>query len=153
MATFLELATPLIQRGIPVIPVQPNEKRCLLPEWQIKATTDIEQVKLWQTENPNFNVGCVGKPDGFVMLDCDVVGLREQIERETKQKFPRTLIVKSAGKGADHLYFRQTDESRRLGNRKSASLFDLQSVAFTNARSEKTTIRRRLRSTESAKQC
>ena len=128
MATFLEIATPLIQRGIPVIPVQPNEKRCLLPEWQMKATTDIEQVKLWQTENPNFNVGCVGKPDGFVMLDCDVVGLREQIERETKQKFPRTLIVKSAGKGADHLYFRQTDESRRLGNRKSASLFDLQSV-------------------------
>ena len=128
MATFLEIATPLIQRGIPVIPVQPNEKRCLLPEWQMKATTDIEQVKLWQTENPNFNVGCVGKPDGFVMLDCDVVGLREQIERETKQKFPRTLIVKSAGKGAEHLYFRQTDESRRLGNRKSASLFDLQSV-------------------------
>jgi putative DNA primase/helicase len=128
MATFLEIATPLIQRGIPVIPVQPNEKRCLLPEWQMKATTDVEQVKLWQTENPNFNVGCVGKPDGFVMLDCDVVGLREQIERETKQKFPRTLIVKSAGKGADHLYFRQTDESRRLGNRKSASLFDLQSV-------------------------
>ena len=128
MATFLEIAMPLIQRGIPVIPVQPNEKRCLLPEWQKKATTDIEQVKLWQTENPNFNIGCVGKPDGFVMLDCDVVGLREQIERETKQKFPRTLIVKSAGKGAEHVYFRQTDESRRLGNRKSASLFDLQSV-------------------------
>ncbi len=128
MATFLELATPLIQRGIPVIPVQPNEKRCLLPEWQMKATTDVEQVKLWQTENPNFNVGCVGKPDGFVMLDCDVVGLREQIERETKQKFPRTLIVKSAGKGAEHVYFLQTDESRRVGNRKSASLFDLQSV-------------------------
>lgn len=62
MGTFLEIATPLIQRGIPVIPVQPNEKRCLLPEWQMKATTDIEQVKLWQTENPTFNVGCVGKP-------------------------------------------------------------------------------------------
>lgn len=75
MATFLEIATPLIQRGIPVIPVQPNEKRCLLPEWQNKATTDVEQVKLWQTENLNFNIGCVGKPDGFVMLDCDVVGL------------------------------------------------------------------------------
>jgi phage/plasmid-associated DNA primase len=128
MGTFLEIATPLIQRGIPVIPVQPNEKRCLLPEWQKKATTDIEQVKLWQTENPNFNVGCVGKPDGFVMLDCDVVGLRSQIEKETKQRIPRTLIVKSAGKGAEHIYFRQTDRSRDLGNRKSAGLFDLQSV-------------------------
>ena len=121
MGTFLEIATPLIERGIPVIPVQPNEKRCLLPEWQKKATTDIEQVKLWQTENPHFNVGCVGKPEGFVMLDCDVVGLREQIEKETKQRFPRTLIVKSAGKGAEHIYFRQTDRSRDLGNRKCAA--------------------------------
>jgi hypothetical protein len=128
MATFLEIATPLIQRGIPVIPVQPNEKRCLLPEWQKKATTEIEQLKLWQTENPNFNVGCVGRPDGFVMLDCDIVGLREQIENETGQKFPLTLIVRSAGKGAEHIYFRQTDASRRLGNRSSAGLFDLQSV-------------------------
>jgi len=128
MGTFLEIATPLIQRGIPVIPVQPNEKRCLLPEWQMKATTDIEQIKLWQTENPQFNVGCVGKPDGFVMLDCDVVKLREQIEKETRQKFPLTLIVRSAGKGAEHIYFRQTDKSRGLGNRSSAGLFDLQSV-------------------------
>ena len=88
MATFLELATPLIQRGIPVIPVQPNEKRCLLPEWQMKATTDIEQVKLWQTENPNFNVGCVGKPDGFVMLDCDMVGLRERSKGRPDGSFP-----------------------------------------------------------------
>ncbi|MGO9862303.1 MAG: phage/plasmid primase, P4 family [Terriglobales bacterium] len=128
MAAFLEIARPLIERGIPVIPVQPNEKRCLLPEWQKKATTDIEVVRQWNQENPNFNVGCVGKPDGFAMLDCDVVGLREQIERETRQKLPRTLVVKSAGKGAEHIYFRQTDESRRLGNRKSAGLFDLQSV-------------------------
>jgi len=128
MGTFLEIATPLIQRGIPVIPVQPNEKRCLLPEWQMKATTDIEQVKLWQTDNPHYNVGCVGKPDGFVMLDCDVVGLREQVEKETGQKFPLTLIVRSAGKGAEHIYFRQTDKSRGLGNRSSAGLFDLQSV-------------------------
>jgi putative DNA primase/helicase len=128
MGTFLEIATPLIQLGIPVIPVQPNEKRCLLPEWQMKATTDIEQVKLWQTENPHYNVGCVGKPDGFVMLDCDVVGLREQIEKETGQKFPLTLVVRSAGKGAEHIYFRQTDKSRGLGNRSSAGQFDLQSV-------------------------
>jgi P4 family phage/plasmid primase-like protien len=128
MATFLELASPLVERGIPVIPVQPNEKRCLLPEWQKKATTDINIVRQWNQENPAFNVGAVGKPDGFVMLDCDVVGLREQIEESTGQKCPRTLVVKSAGKGAEHIYFRQTDVSRALGNRSSAGLFDLQSV-------------------------
>ena len=62
MASFLEIATPLIERRIPVIPVQPNEKCCLLPEWQKKATTDIEQVKLWNAENPRYNIGCVGTP-------------------------------------------------------------------------------------------
>jgi len=128
MGTFLEIATPLIQRGIPVIPVQPNEKRCLLPEWQMKATTDIEQVKLWQKENPYFNVGCVGTPEGIVILDADNPELIARIERETGYKMPRTFTVRSGGKKLPHLYFRQTDVSRKLRNRSSAGMFDLQSV-------------------------
>jgi|SRR5579862_7057187 len=125
---FIEIAKPLVERGIPVIPVQPHEKRCLLPEWQKRATTEINQIALWNAENPRFNVGAVGKPNGFLILDCDVVGLREQIEKSTGQKFPCTLVVKSAGKGAEHIYFRQTDKSRDLGNRSSMGLYDLQSV-------------------------
>jgi hypothetical protein len=128
MGTFLEIATPLIQRGIPVIPVQPNEKRCLLPEWQTKATTDIERVKLWQTENPVFNVGCVGTPEGIVILDADNPELIARIERETGHEMPRTFTVRSGGKKLPHLYFRQTDVSRKLRNRSSAGMFDLQSV-------------------------
>lgn len=128
MGTFLEIATPLIQRGIPVIPVQPNEKRCLLPEWQKKATTDIEQVKLWQRENPLFNVGCVGTPEGIVILDADHPELIARIERETGHKMPRTFTVRSGGKKLPHLYFRQTDVSRKLRNPSSAGMFDLQCV-------------------------
>ena len=97
---FIDIATPLAKMGIPVIPVEPYEKRCLLPEWQKKATTDLQQIERWNTDNPRYNVGCVGKPNGVVILDCDVKGLKKQIEEETRQKFPRTLIVKSAGKGA-----------------------------------------------------
>jgi hypothetical protein len=128
MGTFLEIATPPIQRGIPVIPVQPDDKRCLLPEWQKKATTNIEQVKLWQTENPHFNVGCVGTPEGIVILDADNSELIARIERETGHKMPRTFTVRSGGKKLPHLYFRQTDVSRELRNRSSAGMFDLQSV-------------------------
>lgn len=128
MATFLSIATPLIERGIPVIPVQPNDKACLLLEWQKRATTDIEQVKLWGRENPDFNVGCVGKPDGIVILDSDSPELIDRIQRETGQKMPRTFTVRSGGKKLPHLYFRQTDASRRLGNRSRSRMFDLQSV-------------------------
>jgi hypothetical protein len=128
MATFLEIATPLAQRGLPVIPVQPNDKACLLPNWQKKATTDPDQIAAWNRENPNYNVGCVGKPEGFVILDCDVKGLMERIQRESRQQFPKSLIVCSAGKKCHHAYFRQTALSRKLGNQKAAGLFDLQSV-------------------------
>jgi len=128
MATFLEIAMPLIQRGIPVIPVAPLEKAGVLPNQYAYATTDPSQIVQWNKENPNFNVGCVGKPNGIVVLDCDVLGLTGRIERETGNKFPPTLVVRSAGKGCDHLYFKQTPISRGLGNQKAAGLFDLQSV-------------------------
>jgi bifunctional DNA primase/polymerase-like protein len=125
---FIDIAAPLAKMGIPVIPVEPYEKRCLLPEWQKLATTDIEQIKLWNQANPLFNVGCVGKPQGIVILDCDVKGLKKRIEEETGHKFPRTLVVKSGGKGAAHIYFRQNEWSRKLGNRRAPGLFDLQSA-------------------------
>jgi hypothetical protein len=128
MATFLGIATPLIERGIPVIPVAPLEKSGVLKDQFAYATTDLLQIEQWNAENPAFNVGVVAKPDGIVVLDCDVVGLIARIERETGHQFPPTLMVKSAGKGCDHLYFRQTDISRSLGNQKRAGLFDLQSV-------------------------
>jgi hypothetical protein len=128
MATFAELVIPLAQRGIPVIPVLPLSKRGFLDDQFCRATTETSQIAQWNRENPNYNVGCVGKPDGIVVLDCDIPGLKRRIEDETGRRFPATLAVRSAGKGCDHLYFKQTDVSRELGNQKSAGLFDLQSV-------------------------
>lgn len=128
MATFAELAIPLAQRGIPVIPVLPLSKRGFLDDQFRRATTEISQIAQWNRENPEYNVGCVGKPEGIVVLDCDIPGLKNRIENETGRRFPATLTVRSAGKGCDHLYFRQTDVSRDLGNQKCADLFDLQSV-------------------------
>src|SRR5580700_937625 len=128
MATFSELAIPLAQRGIPVIPVLPLSKRGFLDDQFRHATTAISQIAQWNRENPNFNVGCVCKPDGIVVLDCDVKGLARRIESEIGRRFPATLTVRSAGKGCDHFYFKQTDVSRELGNQKRAGLFDLQSV-------------------------
>ena len=125
--SFKDIALPLIECGIRVIPVQPGEKRCLLPFWPDRATMNPEQVKVWDLENPHYNVGAVGTPDTIVILDCDIVGLRERIEKETGQKVPRTYVVRSAGKSAEHIYFSQTDRSRALGNRSSMGLYDLQS--------------------------
>ena len=120
---FKDLALPLIARGIPVIPVQPGLKKCTLDKWQDRATTQRSMVEFWNYENPNYNVGCVGTPDGIVILDCDIKGLAKRIEQETGQSFDPTLTVVSAGKRCLHIYFKQTDRSRAIGNRKVGGLF------------------------------
>jgi len=126
--TFRDIALPLAARGIKVIPVSPLSKRGVLEDQFKYATTSIQQIEIWNRENPNYNVGCVGTPGTIAILDCDVKGLLKRIEQETGHKFPDTLIVRSAGKGCAHAYLRQTDASRELGNQKAAGLFDLQSV-------------------------
>jgi hypothetical protein len=126
---FIEIARPLIERGIPVIPLRPFSKRGLFEDQFEMATTDIKIVRQWNAENSLYNVGAVGTPDTICILDCDATGLVERIERETGHKMPRTFTVKSAGKGLPHLYFKQTDMSRAIGNQKAAEEFDLQSVA------------------------
>lgn len=123
--SFRDIALPLAARGIPVIPVQPREKRCILPAWQERASTNVDQIEAWNRENNEFNVGCVGKFDGVAIFDCDVKGLVSRIEKETSQKFPATFVVRSAGRGCAHVYFRHTERSRRLGNRATKDLFDL----------------------------
>src|SRR5277367_1934698 len=128
MGTFLEIATPLIQRGIPVIPIRPQSKRGVREDQFDVATTDINVVRGWNDENNTYNVGCVGTPEGVVILDADNPELIARIERETGHKMPRTFTVRSGGKKLPHLYFRQTEMSRAIGNKKASGWFDLQSA-------------------------
>lgn len=121
---FADIALPIARRGVPVIPVQPLEKRCTLPGWPERATTDPAIIAAWDSENPRYNVACVAKDYGVAILDCDVPDLVQRIERETGQRMPATFAVLSAGRKCPHLYFRHTDRSRALGNRKRAHLFD-----------------------------
>ena len=128
MSFFKRIATPLIQRGIPVIPVNPGEKKCTLEKWQDRAQLGPAMIDFWDEENPAYNVGCVAytTPGGICILDCDVQRLPQRIEAESGHKFEPTLVVKSAGKGCLHVYYRQTARSIAIGNRKVGDLFDFQ---------------------------
>lgn len=124
VTNFKEIVTPLIARGIPVIPIPPRQKGAVLRGWQKLATTSSEQIEEWHSRNPQYNAGAVAKPDGFWFLDCDVPNLQQTIETETGQLFPPTFSVRSS-KGI-HYYFRQTDASRKTGNVSVEGLFDAQ---------------------------
>lgn len=60
VTTFRDIALPLAERGIKVIPVRPLSKRVVLGDQFRHATTSAEQIERWNAENPNYNVGCVG---------------------------------------------------------------------------------------------
>lgn len=119
-ATFKDLAEPLIQRGIPVIPLLPRAKKAFSNEWPTLATTDLAQVLRWDAEYPAANIGCVGlaKTDGICFFEIDDPALFHRIEQETGQKFPTTFRVRSSpGKG--HIYFRHTAATIELANKKA----------------------------------
>ncbi len=112
--TFTERASLLTSRHIPVVPVEPNAKRCTLPNWPSLAST----VPQWTGD---YNTAAVCLNDGICVLDSDSADLAAQLPH-----LPETFTVRSASKQLPHYYFHQTDRSRALGNRSAAGLFDFQ---------------------------
>jgi Bifunctional DNA primase/polymerase, N-terminal len=122
---FFAIALPMAERGVPIIPVQPQQKKCTLPGWQNVATNNAQQLMAWQVENPHYNTGCMASyAAGVCVLDCDVMGLLKRIEQETGKTMPATFLVRSAGRGTAHVYFKHSERSRKMGNRKAAGVFD-----------------------------
>lgn len=114
---FLEIARPLIERNIPVVPLRPKSKIALLENWPDLATTDINQIQKWSELYPDANCGCVAlaKPGGIWIWEVDSPEAIQRCEQETGHKIPKTFRVRSrAGRG--HIYFRMTPESIALGN-------------------------------------
>src|SRR5947209_5192198 len=122
--SFMLIASRMLERNIPVIPIPPGKKGARLRDWPNLATTDIAQVQKWNNENPKYNCGAVATAEGFWFFDCDIPNLAQQIERETGQTFPATFAVRTS-KGV-HYYFKQTKASRAMGNRNVPKLFDAQ---------------------------
>lgn len=142
--TFFEgIATPLIRRGWKVAPCYPKDKTVhtrLVPDPLNMISNDPAKINEWGLAEPDANV-CVYAEQiegGLLFLDKDgAVSLREKYERETGNKFPLSLLVRSSvvddGKGGTiakgHWYFKQTPRTLTLtGNiseKKTGGLFSL----------------------------
>lgn len=70
-ARLRDIALPLINRGIPVVPAQPGQSFSRLPDWQNIATTDAAHIAEWDEQYHGWNLVCVAKPDQVVIVDVD----------------------------------------------------------------------------------
>jgi hypothetical protein len=120
---FYEIALEMVARGIPVVPIPAKQKGPKLFNWPERASMDLDQLKRWNDADPNQNCGCVATDQGVWILDLDDPTLLTRIEHETGQSLPKSLWVQS-GKGI-HIYFKQNDASRKMGNRAAPALFDV----------------------------
>lgn len=117
MATFLEIATPLANLGIPVFPLASGTK---VPpsglHFKVEATIDPKRIAEWNAIDPNYNVALLARPDEFCFLEFDVHGGMKAAAQEMGQEVPLTRTQKS-GRGFGHYIFRHSARSARLGNR------------------------------------
>lgn len=114
---FAGRAALVTQYGIPVMPLLPRQKKAFLEEWPTLATVDADQIARWNKENPKYNCGAVGLPDGVWIFEIDNPTLYARIEKETGHSLDDldTLVVKSSGEKR-HFYLKQDSRSESLGN-------------------------------------
>lgn len=109
---FKAIAEKMIALGGHVHPVRTGEKALTVPGWQNLATRDLAVAAKWVAEDPHANCAVVGKPDGLWLFDDDEGVLAEY---ESTHGPINTYRVRSVS-GGTHLYFKQNDASRAMGN-------------------------------------
>lgn len=116
MGLFKEIATPLVSRSVPVIPLRPKTKIAFIKGWENQATTDVKKVEEWDEQYNESNAACVAyaRPEGVWFFEID----NPEIWSKIGQKLPATFMVRSGPKnsGRGHLYFQQTPASIAMGN-------------------------------------
>src|ERR1035437_1051204 len=114
--SFLSIATPFVQLGIPVFPLTPKTK---IPpsgfHFLEEATIDPVKVASWNEENPDYNVALLANGE-FCFLEFDGAKGMSAAAAEMEHEIPLTRTQVS-GKGFGHYIFRHTERSRTLGNR------------------------------------
>ena len=110
MKTFIERATPLLERGLSVIPIKPRDKA---PIYGVThRTQNAEVVAAWAAQFPEANVG-VTADEHTVILDAD-----DAAALVAKTGPLHTYTVESSP-GKAHYYFRRdgfTVRNLELGN-------------------------------------
>ena len=114
--SFLSIATPFVELGIPVFPLSPKTK---IPpsgfHFLEEATIDPVKVASWNEENPDYNVALLANGE-FCFLEFDVAKGMSAAAAEMGHQIPQTRTQVS-GKGFGHYIFKHTERSRALGNR------------------------------------
>ena len=119
--TKLEQAIALAALGFRVFPLQPDGKKPIWKEWQIRASNDPEQIRRWWVDpvtgwEQDHNIGVTGG----LFLDIDakngVDGVGSFFDLLAAGELPPTMEV-TTPTGGTHFYFRADDRVRNSASK------------------------------------
>lgn len=98
-----------------MLPIQPEHKRPLLPDWVKMASCDLRVIDGWLFRWPKMNIGVAcGKGSGFFTVDVDKknggMETLASVQRSAK-RFPPTLTARTPSGGLHLLYRADADFS------------------------------------------
>lgn len=97
MSKLLDAALEYAEAGISVFPLSPRTKCAVKGSHGVHdATTNVEQIKKWWTDNPDYNIGVAcGKINGFMVADVD---FDDGCRKDFMQSIPPTVIARTPTK-------------------------------------------------------
>jgi hypothetical protein len=105
---FLDAALRVAARGFRVFPITPGDKKPpLISEWQLRASSDPEQIREWGKKWPTANIGLVA--DDLLIVDVDPRNGGDKGLEGLEALYgalPSTGPAVRTGGGGVHIYFR-----------------------------------------------
>ena len=105
---MMDAAIQYAAMGWYIFPLKPNTKQPVIKAWNIKASNNANQIRLWWSKWPDANIGILmGNKSGLFAVDIDPKnGGDESIAHllNDHNKFPETATQKT-GSGGSHVLF------------------------------------------------
>lgn len=121
MKQIIENALDYAKAGYKIFSVKENDKSPATGKGFLDATIDIEQIKKWWTENPNYNIGLPMASNHFVAIDIDMHGdvngfdnLEKHILANELSDLPVTVEANTAN-GGMHKIFKVPKDFNPIG--------------------------------------
>jgi hypothetical protein len=102
-AVMLDAALAYGARGLPIFPCR-ADKKPLIDEWQLAATTDRAQIRKWWRRFPSANIGMHAGDAGLLVLDYDPGSDKAEVEQNVG-KLPKTRLRARTPRGGTHEYY------------------------------------------------
>lgn len=103
MTAMLDAALAYAAKGWPVFPCR-ADKKPMIDEWQLAATTDRAQIRKWWDAWPKANIAMHVGDAGMMVLDYDPGSDRAELERNVG-KLPATKLIAETPRGGTHEYY------------------------------------------------